>query len=118
MPFVCLPPMPTERAGHDSIRQPVLVLRPGDLDRSSAGRIAFLPLAGDRRHPGKPGGFMRTTMLSKLQTLAAKDYRISVVLPVFSETDTVRIVADWLRQHLGERLLEIIIVISPRSSAP
>ncbi|HWG44480.1 MAG TPA: glycosyltransferase family 2 protein [Gemmataceae bacterium] len=61
---------------------------------------------------------MRTTMLSKLQTLAAKDYRISVVLPVFSETDTVRIVADWLRQHLGERLLEIIIVISPRSSAP
>ncbi len=52
-----------------------------------------------------------------LSPLARSDYRISVVLPVFSETDTVRIVADWLRANLGSQLLEIIIVISPRSSA-
>jgi dolichol-phosphate mannosyltransferase len=48
--------------------------------------------------------------------LAVADQQISAVLPVFNETDTVRIVCDWLRANLGERLLEIIIVISPRSS--
>ena len=52
-----------------------------------------------------------------LTPLDPTDYRISVVLPVFSETDTVRLIADWLRQNLGERLLEIIIIVSPRSSA-
>jgi dolichol-phosphate mannosyltransferase len=49
--------------------------------------------------------------------LAGDAFRISAVLPVFSETGTVRLIADWLRQHLGDRLLEIIIVVSPRSSA-
>jgi dolichol-phosphate mannosyltransferase len=37
-------------------------------------------------------------------------------MPVFSETETVRIVVDWLRENLASRLHEIIIVISPRSS--
>ena len=45
------------------------------------------------------------------------DLRISVVLPVYSETRTVRQIVDWLGTHLGARLLEVIIVISPRSSA-
>jgi dolichol-phosphate mannosyltransferase len=56
-------------------------------------------------------------VIPQLAPLDPADYRISVVLPVFSETDSVRLIADWLRQHLGERLLEILIVVSPRSSA-
>jgi dolichol-phosphate mannosyltransferase len=52
-----------------------------------------------------------------LRPLAAQDYRISVVTPVFSETDSVRDLCQWLTRELGERLLEIIIVISPRSNA-
>ncbi len=55
-------------------------------------------------------------MKRNLPPLAPADYRISVVMPVFSETETVRIVVDWLRAHLASRLHEIIIVISPRSS--
>ncbi len=56
-------------------------------------------------------------MIPELTELNPADYRISVVLPVFSETETVRLIADWLRQTLGERLLEIIVVVSPHSSA-
>lgn len=52
-----------------------------------------------------------------LEPLAARDQRVSVVLPVFSETDSVRLIADWLRQNLGDRLLEIIAIVSPRSTA-
>jgi dolichol-phosphate mannosyltransferase len=55
-------------------------------------------------------------MTTKLAPLAPEDYRISVVMPVFSETDTVRTVVEWLRDNLATRLHEIIIVISPRSS--
>ncbi len=55
-------------------------------------------------------------MHRNLAPLAPADYRISVVMPVFSETDTVRIVVEWLRAELASRLHEIIIVISPRSS--
>jgi dolichol-phosphate mannosyltransferase len=55
-------------------------------------------------------------MTTKLAPLAPEDYRISVVMPVFSETDTVRTVVEWLRDNLAARLHEIIIVISPRSS--
>jgi len=51
-----------------------------------------------------------------LRPLAARDYRISVVMPVFSETDTVRALCQWLTRELGEHLLEVIIIISPRSS--
>jgi dolichol-phosphate mannosyltransferase len=51
-----------------------------------------------------------------LGPLAAQDYRLSVVMPVFSETDTVRAICEWLTRELGERLLEIIIIISPRSN--
>lgn len=43
------------------------------------------------------------------------DLRISVVLPVYSETETVRQVVGWLREHLAGALEEIIIVLSPRS---
>ncbi len=45
--------------------------------------------------------------------LSVDDYRISVVMPVFSETGTVCTIVEWLRANLGARLLEIIIVISP-----
>lgn len=40
---------------------------------------------------------------------------ISVILPVYSETDTIRAIVAWLREHLASRLKEIIIVLSPRS---
>lgn len=50
-----------------------------------------------------------------LEPLPPKSYRISVVLPVFSETETVRDVVTWHRNHLGDRLEEIVIVLSPRS---
>ena len=56
------------------------------------------------------------TMMPQLEPLARDDFRISVVMPVFSETESVRTIANWLRTHLGSRLLEVIIVISPRSS--
>jgi dolichol-phosphate mannosyltransferase len=51
-----------------------------------------------------------------LPPLAPADYRISVVLPVLSETDTVRVVVTWLCQHLADRLHEVVLVVSPRSS--
>ena len=38
-----------------------------------------------------------------------------VVLPVFSEVDTVRAIVDWLRARLAGQLEEIILVMSPRS---
>jgi glycosyltransferase involved in cell wall biosynthesis len=47
----------------------------------------------------------------------ADDFRISVVLPVYSETETVRQVVDWLRENLAGRLAEVLIILSPRSSA-
>ena len=37
------------------------------------------------------------------------------MLPVYSETETVRQVVDWLRDNLAGRLEEILIVLSPRS---
>lgn len=43
--------------------------------------------------------------------------RISVVTPVFDETDSVIEIVDGLKRLLGSDLLEIIAVISPRSSA-
>jgi dolichol-phosphate mannosyltransferase len=51
-----------------------------------------------------------------LSPLAPQDYRVSVVMPVFSETDSVRAICEWLTRELGDRLLEVIIVISPRSN--
>jgi hypothetical protein len=50
-----------------------------------------------------------------LVRLSPSNYRISVVLPVYSETETVRKIATWLRENLGGQLEEIIIVLSPRS---
>lgn len=44
------------------------------------------------------------------------DYRVSVIMPVYSETDTVRQIAEWLLRELGPRLHEILLVQSPRSS--
>lgn len=52
----------------------------------------------------------------RLEPLDPDDYRVSVVMPVFSETDTVRQIAEWLLRELGPRLHEIILVQSPRSS--
>jgi dolichol-phosphate mannosyltransferase len=52
-----------------------------------------------------------------LSPLPLSDYHVSVVLPVYSETDSVREVVRWLRNHFGMQLVEILIVISPRSSA-
>jgi dolichol-phosphate mannosyltransferase len=51
-----------------------------------------------------------------LLPLALNDYRISVVMPVFSETDTVRETVAWLAKNLDTRLLEVIIIIAPKSS--
>ncbi len=51
-----------------------------------------------------------------LPPLDPADYRVSVLTPVFSETETVRQIVAWLHQELGPRLEEIIIVQSPRSS--
>ncbi|HTU91545.1 MAG TPA: glycosyltransferase 87 family protein [Gemmataceae bacterium] len=51
-----------------------------------------------------------------LAPLHPDDYRISVVMPVYSETDTVRQIAEWLIRELGPHLHEIILVQSPRSS--
>jgi glycosyltransferase involved in cell wall biosynthesis len=45
----------------------------------------------------------------------ADDFRISVVLPVYSETETVRQVVAWLRENLAGRLAEILIILAPRS---
>ena len=42
---------------------------------------------------------------------------VSVVLPVYSETRTVREVASGLKELLGSAFAEIVIVLSPRSSA-
>jgi glycosyltransferase involved in cell wall biosynthesis len=54
-------------------------------------------------------------MIHQLAPLAPADYRLSVVLPVYSETETVRQIVDWLMDNLGDLLGEIIIVVSPRS---
>lgn len=51
-----------------------------------------------------------------LPPLEPADYRISVVMPVYSETDTVRQIAEWLLRELGPRLHEILLIQSPRSS--
>jgi dolichol-phosphate mannosyltransferase len=51
-----------------------------------------------------------------LPPLALDHFRISVVLPVYSETRTVREIVDWLCVHLEPWLFEVIVVISPRSS--
>lgn len=50
-----------------------------------------------------------------LPPLTPEDFRISVVLPVFSETDSIREVAKGLNEILGARMIEIVIVMSPRS---
>jgi dolichol-phosphate mannosyltransferase len=55
-------------------------------------------------------------MKPTLCPLALDDFRISVVLPVFSETRTVREIVDWLRTNLEPWLFQVVIVISPRSS--
>jgi glycosyltransferase involved in cell wall biosynthesis len=55
------------------------------------------------------------TMACRLVPLAPADYRVSVVLPVYSETDTVRQITGWLRATLAELLHEIVIILSPRS---
>lgn len=52
----------------------------------------------------------------KTMALSPEEYRISVVLPVYSETDSLRRVVAWIGEHLGDRLLEFVIVLSPRSS--
>ncbi len=64
---------------------------------------------------------LRRTPTMALAPLAAAEMRVSVVMPVFAETDTVRAIALWLLRELDDRLHEIVIVQSPRSgpeSAP
>jgi glycosyltransferase involved in cell wall biosynthesis len=55
------------------------------------------------------------TARPSLPPLAPDAYRVSVVLPVYSEVDSVRAIVHWLRDHLGGRLEEILLVLSPRS---
>ena len=50
-----------------------------------------------------------------LTSLKPQEFRISVVLPVFNETDSISEVVNGLQETLGTRLLEIIIVMSPES---
>lgn len=52
----------------------------------------------------------------ELEPLDPADFRVSVVMPVYSETDTVRSLAEGLIGELGSRLCEIIVVQSPRAS--
>lgn len=54
---------------------------------------------------------------ASLPLLSPSDFRVSVVLPVYSETETVRDIVTWLKDRLGPRLAEIILVLSPRSHA-
>jgi len=42
--------------------------------------------------------------------------KLSVVLPVFSEQQSVIDIVDWLNSNVKKQLYEIIIVISPRSN--
>ncbi|MBI3828315.1 MAG: glycosyltransferase family 2 protein [Planctomycetes bacterium] len=51
----------------------------------------------------------------QLPPLKTEDFRISVVLPVFSETDSICEVVKGLNAILGARILEIVIVMSPKS---
>src|SRR5262245_39337906 len=44
--------------------------------------------------------------------------KMSVILPVYAETDSLRHIVAWLDQNLGARLLEIIVIVSPRSGRP
>ena len=59
---------------------------------------------------------MRGNAVPQLAPLHPDDYRVSVVMPVYSETDSVREIAEWLLRELGPRLHEIILVQSPCSS--
>ena len=54
-------------------------------------------------------------MAFALEPLPPSAYRITVVLPVFSEEDSVREVLAGLREILGPRLEEVLIVLSPQS---
>jgi glycosyltransferase involved in cell wall biosynthesis len=58
----------------------------------------------------------RNTAPFELPALDPADYRVSVVMPVYSETESVRQLVDRLIRELGPRLEEILIVQSPRSS--
>lgn len=48
-------------------------------------------------------------------TSSSAGERISVVLPVFAETSTVTEVIDALEASCGDRLLEVLVVLAPRS---
>jgi len=52
-----------------------------------------------------------------LPPLAPADFRVSVVLPVYSEVESVSEVVAGLRDRLGSRLEQIVLVLSPRSQA-
>ena len=52
-----------------------------------------------------------------LEALARSDYRISVILPVLSETSTVQELVEWLLEAIAPELEEIIIILSPSSDA-
>lgn len=58
----------------------------------------------------------RKSLSAQLPELAPENYRVSVVMPVYSETDTVPQITGYLMRELGARLEEIIIIQSPRSS--
>ncbi len=58
----------------------------------------------------------RAASFPRLDPLFPSDYRLSVVMPVYSETDSVRQIVEWLMREVGPRLEEIILVQSPRSS--
>jgi glycosyltransferase involved in cell wall biosynthesis len=52
----------------------------------------------------------------KLENIPREQYRISVLLPVYSETQSVKDIVRWLQSSIAGYLKEIIIILSPNSS--
>lgn len=51
-----------------------------------------------------------------MENISREKYRISVILPVYSETGSVKGIVSWLESEIKMYLEEIIIVLSPRST--
>jgi len=102
----------TEGSDGSGERNDVLDL--GEPDEANARKSGSrtIPFTGI---PCPQVGGSERTMLNPSDPPEPAWFKVGVVLPVFSETDSVRAVTEWLRDHLGARLEEILIVISPRS---
>ncbi|MFB0566528.1 MAG: glycosyltransferase [Candidatus Aminicenantaceae bacterium] len=59
----------------------------------------------------------KETLPFNLEPLSRPEYRVSVILPVFSETDNVRDIVTFLENSIQDCLEEIIIILSPYSTS-